>query len=91
MSSDGDNEDLIGAWFKRTGKRNEIFLATKFGLTRSADGALAIRSDAEYVREACKKSLKRLGVSKIDLYYCHRVNIETPIEETVESMAQLKW
>ena len=49
-----------------------------------------MRSDAEYVKEACEKSLKRLGVNKIDLYYCHRVDLKTPIEETVLAMIELK-
>ena len=68
----GDNEDLIGKWFKRSGKRDDIFLATKFALTMGEDGKMALRSDPEYVRQACDKSLKRLGVDCIDLYYCHR-------------------
>jgi aryl-alcohol dehydrogenase-like predicted oxidoreductase len=49
-----------------------------------------MRSDSEYVRQACEKSLKRLGVEKIDLYYCHLVDMKTPIEKTVEAMTQLK-
>jgi aryl-alcohol dehydrogenase-like predicted oxidoreductase len=77
-------------WFERTGKRGDVFLATKFGVTKGDDGKPAIRSDPEYVREACEKSLKRLGVSKIDLYYCHRVDKKTPIEKTVEALAELK-
>lgn len=85
-----DSEDLIGKWFKRTGKRDEIFLATKFGNVWLPDGTRKIRSDPEYVREACEKSLKRLGVETIDLYYCHRVDLKTPIEKTVEAMAELK-
>ena len=84
-----DNEDLIGKWFKRTGKRDEIFLATKFA-NMYKDGVMTRRSDPEYVREACEKSLKRLGVETIDLYYCHRVDTVTPVEKTVEAMAQLK-
>ncbi len=84
-----DNEDLIGKWFKRTGKRDDIFLATKFGISMK-DGNLAVRSDPEYVREACEKSLERLGLSTIDLYYCHRLDVKTPVEKTVEAMAQLK-
>ena len=84
-----DSEDLIGKWFKRTGKRDDIFLATKFAGTW--DGVeMAVRSDPEYVREACEKSLKRLGVTVIDLYYCHRLDQKTPIEKTIEAMAQLK-
>ena len=86
----GDNEDVIGKWFARTGKREEIFLATKFANIRFPDGRFQVRSDPEYVREACEKSLRRLGVEKIDLYYCHRVDGETPIEKTVRAMAELK-
>ena len=84
-----DNEDLIGKWFKRTGKRDDIFLATKFA-NQWKDGRMSSRSDPEYVKEACEKSLKRLGIPTIDLYYCHRVDKTTPIEKTVEAMAQLK-
>ncbi len=84
-----DNEDLIGKWFKRTGKRDDIFLATKFGITMK-DGSMAVRSDPEYVKEACERSLERLGLSTIDLYYCHRLDVKTPVEKTIEAMAQLK-
>ncbi|KAF9566054.1 Aldo/keto reductase [Agrocybe pediades] len=80
----GDSEDLLGKWFKRTGKRNEIFLATKFGITSGAPNG-----KPEYVREACEKSLKRLGVDTIDLYYVHRVDQTVPIERTVSAMAEL--
>ena len=84
-----DSEDLIGKWFKRTGKRNDIFLATKFaGMMK--DGGFMVNNDPEYVREACEKSLERLGVQTIDLYYCHRLDQKTPIEKTVEAMVQLK-
>lgn len=85
----GDNEDLIGKWFKRTGKRDEIFLATKFANSMK-DGQMIANNDPEYVRESCEKSLTRLGVSTIDLYYCHRLDGKTPIEKVVEAMAQLK-
>ena len=84
-----DSEDLIGEWFKRTGKRDDIFLATKFAGTLE-DGNMVVKNDPEYVKEACEKSLKRLGIPTIDLYYCHRLDGKTPIEKTVEAMAQLK-
>lgn len=84
-----DNEDLIGKWFKRTGKRDEIFLATKFGNVVK-DGQRIRRSDPEYVKEACEKSLKRFGIPTIDLYYCHRLDGVTPVENTVQAMAELK-
>ncbi|KAG8527874.1 uncharacterized protein KY384_006790 [Bacidia gigantensis] len=84
-----DSEDLVGKWFKRTGKRNEIFIATKFGIVMS-DGGRGTRGDPEYVKQACNKSLKRLGIDCIDLYYCHRLDQETPVEETVKAMVELK-
>ena len=85
-----DSEDLLGKWFKRTGKRDEIFLATKFGNKSMPDGTRAVDSSPEYCKQACEKSLKRLGIKTIDLYYCHRVDLKTPIEKTVEAMAELK-
>lgn len=84
-----DSEDIIGKWFKQTGKRSDIFLATKFALDYST-GAQIERSDPEYVKLACEKSLKRLGVETIDLYYCHRVDGKTPIEKTIQAMVELK-
>ncbi|KAF2489787.1 Aldo/keto reductase [Lophium mytilinum] len=86
----GDSEDLLRLWFERTGKRDSVFLATKFAVTKDADGKATVRSDAEFVMQACEKSLKRLGVENIDLYYCHRVDKTTPIEKTVAAMAVLK-
>lgn len=87
-----DSEDLIGKWFKRTGKRNEIFLATKFAnRTMPEEGkGRTVDSTPEYCKEACASSLKRLGVDCIDLYYCHRVDKKTPIEKTVQAMVELK-
>jgi len=86
-----DSEDLVGKWFKRTGKRNEGFLATKFGnKSRGPGQGILIDSSPEYVNVACDKSLKRLGVETIDLYYCHRVDKVTPIEKTVEAMVELR-
>ncbi|KAL4792864.1 NADP-dependent oxidoreductase domain-containing protein [Aspergillus venezuelensis] len=86
----GDSEDLVREWFKRSGKRDEIIIATKFGLQHGPDGRHTFRSDPEYVKEACEKSLKRLGVDCIDLYYCHRVDGKTPIELTIDAMVELK-
>lgn len=83
------NEQLIGKWFKETGRRNEIFLCTKFGNLR-VDGKPAVRGDKEYVREACLASLERLQTDHIDLYYQHRVDNKVPIEETVQAMVELK-
>lgn len=84
-----DSEDIIGEWFKRSGKRDDIFIATKFGFTVE-DGKLIVRSDPEYVQTACETSLKRFGIDTIDLYYCHRVDGITPIEKTIEAMVELK-
>jgi aryl-alcohol dehydrogenase-like predicted oxidoreductase len=89
----GDSEDLVGKWFARTGKRDDIFIATKFANRITGEGKNVSRivdSSPEYVKQACEKSLKRLGVKTIDLYYCHRVDKKTPIEKTVEAMVQLK-
>ncbi|KAA8894155.1 aldo-keto reductase, putative [Sphaerosporella brunnea] len=87
----GDNEDLVGKWFARSGKRDSIFLATKFGCKFNWETqAMSLYSDPAYVHEACARSLACLGVSHIDLYYCHRVDGVTPIENTVEAMVQLK-
>jgi aryl-alcohol dehydrogenase-like predicted oxidoreductase len=81
------SEELIGKWFKRTGKRNEIFLSTKFGAT--GDISRMINGDPEYVKIACEKSRQRLGVEVIDLYYAHRADKTVPIERTVGAMAEL--
>ncbi len=83
------NEELVGRAIK--GRRQEVVLATKFGIQRSPDDpqARSINGRPEYVREACEASLRRLGVETIDLYYQHRVDPKTPIEETVGAMAQL--
>jgi aryl-alcohol dehydrogenase-like predicted oxidoreductase len=82
------NEELVGRAIR--GRRDEVVLATKFGNVRAADGAfLGVSGRPEYVREACDASLRRLGVDHIDLYYQHRVDLDTPIEETVGAMAEL--
>jgi len=84
----GRNEKLVGEAIR--GKREQVVLATKFGIVRGADGGrLGINGKPEYVRSACEASLKRLGVEVIDLYYQHRVDPNTPIEETVGAMADL--
>ena len=84
----GANEELLGRALK--GKRDHAFLATKFGNVRAKDGTyLGINGKPEYVRAACDASLKRLGIDTIDLYYQHRVDTTTPIEETVGAMAEL--
>ncbi|KFZ09710.1 hypothetical protein V502_08540 [Pseudogymnoascus sp. VKM F-4520 (FW-2644)] len=83
--------DLVGKWLARTGKRDDIFLATKFAFLHIGDQPGPIyNTSPKYVKIACEKSLKRLGVRCIDLYYCHRVDGVTPIEETVKAMVELK-
>ena len=84
----GRNEELVGKAIK--GKRDKVFLATKFGNVRGPKGEfLGVNGKPEYVRSACEASLKRLGVDVIDLYYQHRVDPNTPIEETIGAMADL--
>jgi aryl-alcohol dehydrogenase-like predicted oxidoreductase len=84
----GHNEELVGQAIK--GRRGEVVLATKFGNVRGADGSfLGVNGRPEYVRQACEASLRRLGVETIDLYYQHRVDPNTPIEETVGAMSRL--
>jgi aryl-alcohol dehydrogenase-like predicted oxidoreductase len=82
------NEALVGRAIRD--RRERVVLATKFGNVRTADGKwLGINGRPEYVRQSCEASLKRLGVNEIDLYYQHRVDLETPIEDTVGAMAEL--
>jgi aryl-alcohol dehydrogenase-like predicted oxidoreductase len=83
------NEELVGKAIK--GKRDRVVLATKFGIVRdpSDPGKRSINGTPEYVRKSCEASLKRLQVDHIDLYYQHRVDANTPIEETVGAMAEL--
>ena len=82
------NEQLVGRAL--AGHRDDVVIATKFGNVRGPNGEwLGRRGDAEYVRQACDASLARLGVDHIDLYYQHRVDPSTPIEETVGAMKEL--
>ena len=82
------NEELVGKAI--AGRRDEFVVATKFGNMRGEQGEfLGINGSAEYVRSACEGSLRRLGIETIDLYYQHRVDLATPIEETVGAMAEL--
>jgi aryl-alcohol dehydrogenase-like predicted oxidoreductase len=82
------NEKLVGKAIE--GRRDDVVLATKFGNVRGEDGSfLGVSGKPDYVREACDASLSRLGVDHIDLYYQHRVDPETPIEETVGAMKEL--
>ena len=83
------NEELVGRAIK--GKRDQVVLATKFGIVRdpSNPNARGVSGKPDYVKKSCDGSLKRLGVEYIDLYYQHRVDPNTPIEETVGAMTQL--
>lgn len=85
----GDNEELVGRAI--VGRRHEVFLATKFGIVRDRhDSSIrGVNGRPEYVRAACEASLRRLKVDVIDLYYQHRVDPQTPIEEPVGAMAEL--
>jgi len=82
------NEQLVGRAIK--GRRAQVVIATKFGNERNPDGSwLGINGRPDYVKRACDASLQRLGVEHIDLYYQHRVDAKTPIEDTVGAMADL--
>ncbi len=83
------NEKLVGEAIR--GRRDKVVIATKFGIVRDANNPLArgFNGKPDYVRKACEGSLRRLGVETIDLYYLHRVDPDTRIEETVGAMAEL--
>jgi aryl-alcohol dehydrogenase-like predicted oxidoreductase len=83
----GANERLVGAVVRQ--RRDEVFLATKFANRTGEDGRRFVDSSGAWAREACDASLSRLGIDTIDLYYLHRRNPRTPIEETVTAMASL--
>jgi aryl-alcohol dehydrogenase-like predicted oxidoreductase len=83
----GRNEQLVGRAI--AGRRDEVVLATKFGNRWFDDGSRTIDGSPEYVRSALDASLQRLGVDHVDLYYQHRVDANTPIEETVGALAEL--
>ncbi|CAG8666054.1 12851_t:CDS:2 [Rhizophagus irregularis] len=82
----GDNEILLSKVLKE--HRNEVFLCTKFAFLQE-NGEIKVSGKPEYVRQACENSLKRLGIDYIDLYYQHRVDPNTPIEDTVGALAEL--
>lgn len=90
----GDNELLVGKWFKlHPERRGDVFLATKFGLSWSfVDGNLkfVLDSSPEACRRGCEKSLERLGVESVDLFYVHRFDKVTPVEKTMEALVELK-
>lgn len=81
----GDSEEMLGKWFKKTGHRKEFFIATKFGF----DAEYKIRGDPQFVREEFEKSIKKLDMEYVDLYYQHRPDPKVPIEVTVRAMAEL--
>jgi len=83
----GHNETLLGKALK--GRRDKVVVATKFGQVKLPDGKQAVDGRPEYVMQACEASLKRLGIDVIDLYYQHRVDANTPIEDTVGAMKRL--
>src|SRR5213596_2047796 len=83
----GANEELVGKAI--AGRRDEVVLATKFGNRWFEDGSRTIDGSPQYVRDALDASLRRLNVDHVDLYYQHRVDADTPIEETVGAMAEL--
>ncbi|KAL7918459.1 NADP-dependent oxidoreductase domain-containing protein [Trichoderma austrokoningii] len=86
----GDCEDLLGKWFAANpGKRENIFLATKFGIIPQ-QGGIKVDSSPEYCRQAIEKSLQRLGLPFVNLFYIHHLDKVTPIEKTIEVMAELK-
>jgi len=89
MYGAGRNEELVGRAI--AGNRDQVFLATKFGIVRDPNDPTkrGISGKPEYVRQQCDASLKRLGTDRIDLYYQHRVDAATPIEETVGAMYEL--
>lgn len=84
----GHNEQLLGRFLR--GRRSQVLIASKCGLAREA-GSYARRVDnsAAYIRQACEASLARLGVERIDLFYLHRLNLETPLAESMGALAQL--
>lgn len=88
MYGKGENEILLGKALK--GFRDQVVIATKFGIVRTEDiRQHQINGRPEYIHSACEASLRRLGVETIDLYYQHRVDQDTPIEETIGAMAEL--
>jgi aryl-alcohol dehydrogenase-like predicted oxidoreductase len=83
----GHNEEVVGRAIK--GRRDEVFLVTKFGQIRREGGQNGVDGSPAYVQQACEASLKRLGVEVIDLYYQHRVDPNVPVEDTVGAMKRL--
>lgn len=84
---DGANERFVGQWIR--GRRQEVFLATKCGMARSPDGRVVADNRPEVIRESCDRSLKRLGVEQIDLFYLHRIDPAVPLADSIGTMADL--
>ncbi|UJR34713.1 hypothetical protein I4U23_027490 [Adineta vaga] len=86
----GDSEDLLGKYFKKyPQQRQKVFLATKFALIINPDKSFGVRNDAEYVRQAIEKSLNRLQLDYVDLYYVHSIDSKVPIEEAMTVLKEL--
>jgi aryl-alcohol dehydrogenase-like predicted oxidoreductase len=86
-----DSEDLLGKWFARNPeKRKDVFLATKFAIDMTVPTDIKINSSPEYARQQLTKSLSRLGLAYVDLYYVHRIDGKTPIEKTIEALVEMK-
>lgn len=85
----GESETLLGKWMKARGNRDEMFIATKVGFAIPPQG-IEQNSSAKTIVEECEKSLKRLGIETIDLYYAHTDDRDTPMEETLEAFHELK-
>ena len=83
----GDNERFVGSCIH--GRRDEVFLATKYGISRMADGTFVADNRPEAIQASCEASLARLGVERIDLFYLHRIDRNVPIEESVGALAKL--
>jgi aryl-alcohol dehydrogenase-like predicted oxidoreductase len=83
----GENEKFVGSLIRE--RRNSVFLATKYGITRDSAGVLKIDNRPESIRAACEGSLQRLGVERIDLFYLHRIDQTIPIEESVGTLKEL--
>ena len=83
----GENERFVGSVLRE--RRRDVFLATKYGITRSSEGALQIDNRPEAIRASVEASLQRLGVERIDLFYLHRIDRTVPIEDSVGALAGL--
>jgi aryl-alcohol dehydrogenase-like predicted oxidoreductase len=83
----GENEKFVGSLIRN--RRDSVFLATKFGITRSPEGVLRIDNRPESIRASCEASLRRLGIERIDLFYLHRIDRSVPIEESVGTLKDL--